>query len=38
MFRPGKRKRPSVWEKYDLLGQIGQGTYGIVFKAKSKQK
>ena len=33
-----KRARQGVWDQYDSLGQIGQGTYGIVFKAASKNR
>ena len=33
-----RRSRLSVWEKYDVLGKIGSGTYGVVYKARSRNK
>ena len=38
MNRLNKRKRQGLGDVYDLAGQIGQGTYGVVYKAKSKAK
>lgn len=31
-----KRSRPAWLQQYELVGKIGEGTYGLVFLAKSK--
>ena len=33
-----RRARLGVWDQYDSLGQIGQGTYGVVYKIVSKNR
>jgi cyclin-dependent kinase 8/11 len=30
--------RPAVLDKYEIIGFISSGTYGRVYKAKSKNK
>lgn len=32
----GGSNRPAWLQQYDLLGKIGEGTYGLVFLARSK--
>eukprot|EP00249_Psilotum_nudum_P023502 c28899_g1_i1 orf=224-1315(+) len=34
---PNKRPRPAWLQNYELVGKIGEGTYGLVFLARSKQ-
>lgn len=33
----GGPNRPAWLQQYELIGKIGEGTYGLVFLAKSKQ-
>lgn len=33
---PNNRSRPAWLQQYELVGKIGEGTYGLVFLAKSK--
>lgn len=32
-----QRARPEWLQQYDLVGKIGEGTYGLVYLAKSKE-
>lgn len=32
----GGSNRPAWLQQYDLVGKIGEGTYGLVFLAKTK--
>ena len=45
MIYPQNPKTPNEWyskfkfnmNKYDILGIVGEGAYGIVYKAKNKE-
>lgn len=32
-----QRTRPEWLQQYELVGKIGEGTYGLVYLAKSKE-
>lgn len=32
----GKRAKPAWQQQYDVVGKIGEGTYGLVYLAKNK--
>ncbi|KAG0462273.1 hypothetical protein HPP92_020749 [Vanilla planifolia] len=34
----GVSNRPVWMQQYDLMGKIGEGTYGLVFLAKTKKQ
>lgn len=35
-FFDAARRDPKIEDKYDVMEKIGEGTYGIVYKAKKK--